>query len=65
MYKALWTIAVLAAVALGTAVFSGVVNHSDARAQSAKLTAVARQESADQREIARLQAQVRALSTTR
>jgi hypothetical protein len=65
MYKALWTTVVLAAVALGIACFSGIVNHSEAQADSTKVSAVAHQESVDRTEIARLQAEVHALSSTR
>ena len=65
MYKAVWTVAVLAALALGIACFSGIVNHSEAQADSTKVSAVAHQESVDRKQIAILQAEVRALSATR
>jgi len=65
VYKAVWTVAVLAALALGTALFSGLVTHAEARAQSTKMSAVAHQESVDRKQIAILQAEVRALSATR
>jgi hypothetical protein len=56
MYKAPWALVALAAVALGTAVFGGVINNSDVRAES---------ESVGRREIATLQAEVHALSAAR
>jgi hypothetical protein len=62
MYKILWSIAGLAAVALGTAVFGAEVNNNDVRSQSAKITALSHQESTDRREIATLRAEVHAFS---
>jgi hypothetical protein len=62
MYRVLWAIAGLAAVALSTAVFGTVVYNNGVRAQSARVSAIAHQESVDRKEIATLRAEVRALS---
>jgi hypothetical protein len=62
MYKILWSIMGLAAVALGTAVFGTVVDNNDVRAQSATISAISRQESTDRQEIAILRAEVHAFS---
>lgn len=65
MYKILWAIVGLAALALGTAVFGGVVDNNDVHNQSAKISAIMHQESVDRTEIASLQAQVKTLLATR
>lgn len=61
MYKVLWAIAGLAAVALATALFGTVVNNNDARAQSARVSAIEHKESIDRTDIATLRAEVRTL----
>ena len=59
MFKALWAIAVVAALALGICVFGAVVNSNSVRMQSVKISAIAHQESVQRRQIAMLQAEVR------
>lgn len=60
MLKALWAIAVVSAVALGICIFSTVVNSNNVRMQSLKISAIAHQESVDRKQIAILQAELRA-----
>jgi hypothetical protein len=61
VYKVLWAIAGLAAVALATAIFGTVVSYNDARAQSARVSAVEHKESTDRSDIDKLRAEVGAL----
>ena len=65
MYKVLWALVALAAVALATALFGNVVNNNDVRAQSAKVSAIEHKESIDRTDIATLRAELRALSAAR
>ena len=65
MYKVLWAIVALAAIALGTAVLGALVNNNDVRAQSAEVSAISHQESVDRGEIARLRAEVESLAGSR
>ena len=65
MYKVLWAIVALAAIASGTAVFGTLVNNNDVRAESGKISAVAHQESVDRGEIARLRSELQSLAASR
>jgi hypothetical protein len=60
VFKALWAIAVVSALALGISIFGSVVNGENMRAQSAKVNAIAHRESVDRQQIAMLRAEVRA-----
>ena len=60
MYRVLWTMVVLAALALGSSIAGTVINHSDVSNQSRKLDVLSRQEAEDRREIAALRREMQA-----
>jgi len=62
MYRVLWTMVVLAALALGSSIASAVINHSEVSTQSGKLAVLARQEAGDRKEITALRNELRARS---
>jgi hypothetical protein len=60
MQKALWALAVLAAVALGTSIITAVLTGSAERRQSAEISTLQHQQSVDQKEIASLTGELHA-----
>jgi len=58
--RVLWAIAIVSALALGISVFATVATSYSMRTQAARISAVAHQEAVDRKQIAMLQAELRA-----
>jgi len=61
MRKALWVIAVVAALALGTSIIGTVINSSAVATETTRTSSLKRQVHGQQADIAKLNSQVRAL----